>query len=125
MGQLRQTNFRKQRGLTITALVIGLVVVIFIALLAFKLIPAFMEFRSMKGAISAIAREKQSSTVAEIRRAFESRQAIDDFQSVKANDLDISKQGNQVIIAFAYRKEVPLFANIGVYIDFAANSAAD
>jgi len=125
MGQLRQTNLRKQRGLTITGLVIGLVVVIFIALLGFKLIPAFMEFRSMKGAISAIAREKQSSTVAEIRRAFESRQAIDDFQAVKANDLDISKQGNQVIIAFAYRKEVPLFANIGVYIDFAANSAAD
>ena len=124
MGQLRQ-NLRKQRGLTITALVIGLVVVIFIALLGFKLIPAFMEYRSMKGAISAIAREKQSSTVAEIRRAFESRQAIDDFQAVKATDLDISKQGNQVVIAFAYRKEVPLFANIGVYIDFAANTAGD
>ena len=27
-----------------------------------------------------------------------------------------------MVIAFAYRKEVPLFANLGVYIDFAANS---
>ena len=61
--------------------------------------------------------------MAEIRRAFESRQAIDDFQAVKATDLEISKNGNQIVIAFAYRKEVPLFANVGVYIDFAANSA--
>jgi hypothetical protein len=125
MGQLPQIRFRKQSGVTITALIIALVVIIFIALLGFKLIPAFLEYRSMKGAISTIAREKQSSTVAEIRRAFEARQAIDDFQSVKASDLDITKQGNQVVIGFNYRKEVPLFANVGVYIDFAANTAAD
>ena len=125
MGQLPQRHFHKQSGVTITALIIALVVVIFIALLGFKLIPAFLEYRSMKGAISTIAREKQSSTVAEIRRAFEARQAIDDFQSVKASDLDITKRGNQVVIGFNYRKEVPLFANVGVYIDFAANTAGD
>jgi len=125
MEQLLQLTHRRQRGVTITSLVIGLVVVIFLALLGFKLVPAFLEFRAMKGAISAIARERQSSTVAEIRRAFDSRQAIDDFHAVKSADLDISKQGNQVVIAFAYRKEVPLFANVGVYIDFAANSAQD
>jgi len=125
MERRLQLSHRRQHGVTVTGLVIILVVVIFVALLGFKLIPAFLEFRSMKNAISAIAREKQSGTVTEIRRAFESRQAIDDFQAVKATDLDISKQGNQVVIAFAYRKEVPLFANVGVYIDFAANTAGD
>jgi hypothetical protein len=116
---------RKQHGVTITSLVIALVVVIFVALLGFKLIPSFMEFRAMKGAISAIAREKQNGTVAEIRRAFDSRQAIDDFSSVKAADLDVTKQGNQIVIAFAYRKEVPLFANIGIYIDFRASTQGE
>jgi Domain of unknown function (DUF4845) len=125
MEQLLQLSHRRQRGVTITSLVIALVVVVFAALLGFKLVPAFLEFRSMKGAIEAIAREKQGGTVADIRRAFDSRQAIDDFQSVKSADLDISKNGNQVVIAFAYRKEVPLFANVGVYIDFRANSAGD
>jgi hypothetical protein len=125
MGQLPQRGLRKQSGVTITALIVALVVVIFLALLGFKLLPPVMEYRTMKNAISAIAREKQSSTVAEIRRAFQSRQAIDDFQSVKPSELDITKQGNQVVIGFAYRKEVPLFANIGLYIDFAANTAGD
>ena len=27
-----------------------------------------------------------------------------------------------MVIAFAYRKEVPLFGNVGLYIDFAATS---
>jgi hypothetical protein len=27
-----------------------------------------------------------------------------------------------MVIGFAYRKEVPLFANVGVYMDFAAST---
>jgi hypothetical protein len=34
----------------------------------------------------------------------------------------VTKEGNEVVISFAYRKEVPLFANVGLYIDFAASS---
>ena len=103
-------------------LVIALVIVIFVALLGFKLIPPFLEFRTQKTGIEAIAREKQGGTVADIRRAWETRGAIDDY-ALKASDLEITKQGNQVVISFAYRKEVPLFANVGLYIDFAASSA--
>jgi Tfp pilus assembly protein FimT len=120
MSNARTT--RLQQGVTITGLVIVLVILIFLGLLAFKVIPPYMEFRTMKNAIQAIARDRQSASVADIRRAFESRQAIDDFTSVKPSDLDISKQGNTVVIAFAYRKEIPLFGQVGLYIDFAANS---
>lgn len=121
MNKLRQ----QQLGVSIMGLIIVLVIVVFMALLAFKLIPGVLEYRAMKGAIVAIARERQNSSVAEIRRAFESRQAIDDFTSVKPSELEVTKQGNQVVIAFAYRKEIPLFANVGLYIDFAANSAQE
>ena len=117
-----RSTIRTQQGVTITSLVIVLVVAIFVALLGFKLIPPYLEFRAMKGAIQAIAKERQSATVNDIRRAYESRQAIDDFTSVRSADLDISKQGNTVVIAFAYRKEVALFGNIGLYIDFVATS---
>jgi hypothetical protein len=124
MGQ-EQLQHRRQQGLSMMVLVITLVVLILVALLSFKLIPSFIEFRAMKAAVLAIAREKQSGSVADIRRAWDTRGAIDDYTSVKAADLDISKQGNQVVIAFAYRKEVPLFANVGLYIDFAATSQGE
>jgi hypothetical protein len=87
-----------------------------------KLIPAYMEYGTAKSAIEAIAREREAGTPMEVRRAFDSRAAIDDITVVKAADLDITKQGNEMVIGFAYRKEVPLFANVGVYMDFAAST---
>jgi len=57
-----------------------------------------------------------------VRRAFENRSAIDNINSVKSSELEVSKQGNDLLITASYRKEVPLFANIGVYIDFTASS---
>ena len=60
--------------------------------------------------------------MADIRRAFEARATIDDITSVKPNDLEITKEGSEIVIAFAYRREVPLFGGVGVYIDFSAKT---
>jgi predicted lysophospholipase L1 biosynthesis ABC-type transport system permease subunit len=112
-----------QHGLTLFGLIAALFVLIVAALFAMKLIPAYVEYATAKNAIQAIARDRaQTSSAHEIRRAFESRAAVDDITAVKSADLEISKDAGEVVIAFAYRKEVPLFANLGVYIDFAANS---
>ena len=112
----------RQQGITVTGLVSWLFILILGALLAMKLIPAYMEYGSAKNAIEAIARDRSLATPGEVRRAFDSRPAIDDINVVKAADLDITKQGNEMAIGFSYRKEVPLFANIGIYLDFAANT---
>ncbi len=112
----------RQSGVSIMALIIILILVSVVALFAMKVIPSFLEFRSAKGAIEAIARERQGGTPGDIRRAFENRSNIDDITSIKPSDLEITKDGNAVVIRFAYRKEVPLFSNLGVYIDFAASS---
>ena len=112
----------RQRGLSLGGLFVGLLVLIVLALLGMKLIPAYMEYGTAKNAIQAIARERTGATPVEIRRAFDSRAAIDDITAVKASDLDITKEGGEVVISFAYRKEVPLFMNVGVYMDFAASS---
>ncbi|MNC98285.1 hypothetical protein D3C83_161980 [compost metagenome] len=64
----------------------------------------------------------RGSAATDLRRAFEMRAAVDDFKAVKASDLEINKEGNGYAVTAAYRKEVPLFANIGVYIDFIASS---
>ncbi len=111
-----------QRGVSLGGLLVGLFVLAILALLGMRLIPAYIEYGTAKNAIQAIARERTGATPVEIRRAFDSRAAIDDITAVKASDLDITKEGGEVVISFAYRKEVPLFMNVGVYMDFAANS---
>jgi hypothetical protein len=108
-----------QRGVSLMGLLAGLFLLIIVALFAMKVIPSFMEYRTAKAAIEAVAQQAQSP--AEVRRLFENRSAIDNI-NLKPTDLDVTREGNQVVISFAYRKEVPLFANVGLYIDYAANS---
>jgi len=112
----------KQRGISLMGLIMGLFLLILVALFGMKLIPSYLEFRSMKVAINAIAQERGGSSVADIRKAFDARSAIDDFSSVKPQDLEITKEGNQLVIGFAYRKEVPLFGGVGMYIDYTAST---
>jgi hypothetical protein len=115
-------NKNRQSGVSLGGLLAVLAVLVVIGIFGMKLIPSYIEFGAAKKAIDAIAREKQNATVTEIRKSFDARATIDDITAVKSADLEISKDGQQVVIAFAYRREIPLFSNLGVYIDFAANS---
>ena len=112
----------KQRGIGLMGLIMSLYLLILVALFGMKLIPSYLEFRSMKTAINAIAQERAGASVADIRKAFDARATIDDFSSVKPADLEITKEGNQLVISFAYRKEVPLFGGVGMYIDYTAST---
>lgn len=117
----------KQRGVTLMGLVVGSVVLILVALLGMRLLPSYIEYFNIKKAVSGIALESRGrgGSVSDVRRAFDMRQAIDDFQSVKGSDLEITKEGNGFSIIASYRREIPLFANIGVYIDFSAASSSN
>jgi len=110
----------RQQGLSLLGLIAVLFVVVFVALFAMKIIPSFLEYRTAKTAIELIAPTAQNP--AEARRAFENRAAIDDITTITPKDLEISRDGNQLVIAFAYRKEVRLFGPVGLYIDYAASS---
>ena len=112
----------RQRGVSLLGLLAGGVILIAVALLAMRLAPSYIEFFAIKKAINAIAEEKRGgSNVAEIRKAFDNRATIDDINSVKGSDLEVSKEG----ISVTYRKELPLFKGIGIYIDFYAASKAE
>ena len=114
----------RQKGVSLMALIFGFAVLVIVSIFGMKLVPSFLEFRAAKNAVDALARNPGASP-ADIRRQFESRSAIDDISSIKAQDLEITKQGNQVVISFSYRKEVPLFRNVGLYIDYQASSGGD
>ncbi len=114
----------RQKGITLLGLIIGSFLLVLVALLAMRLLPSYIEYFTIKKNLVAIGKETagREATVSDIRRSFDSRTAIDDISSIKSTDLAITKEGNAYLIAASYRREVPLFANIGVYIDFEASS---
>jgi Tfp pilus assembly protein FimT len=115
-------NGLRQQGVSMTGLIVGLIILAVLALFGMRVLPAYMEFRTAKNAIEAVARERQGASVNDVRKAFDARAQIDDINSVKSQDLEITKDGPEIVISFAYRKEVHLFRNVGLYFDFAATS---
>ena len=112
----------RQTGVSLTGLMIGAVILIFGALLGMKVGPAYAEFSSARSIVRTIAVEKRGASVAEIRKAWTTKTMIDEIKALGADDLEVTKEGGEIVISFAYRKEIPLFANVGVYIDFVGNS---
>ncbi|HMA88493.1 MAG TPA: DUF4845 domain-containing protein [Burkholderiales bacterium] len=112
----------RQYGLTLSGLIFGSIVIVLLVLLGLKLVPQYIEYFTAVKTINAVAKDNPDGTPAEVRRAFELREAVDDIPSLKPSDLDITKEGGQNVISFAYRKEVPLVANVGLYIDFQAST---
>ena len=112
---------KKQLGVSLSSLIIGAVILIALAMLGLKLVPSYVEFFAIKKAVNAIASEKRGgASVAEVRMSFDARATIDDITTGMASDLEITKEGSDLVIKASYRKEIPLFANLGIYIEFNA-----
>jgi hypothetical protein len=119
-----EANMRKnQLGVSLSGVLIGGVIFIVLAMLALKLSPSYIEFFAIKKAIAAVGEDaRNGATPQAIRKTFDARAVIDAIDTVKASDLEITKEADTVVVSVAYRKEIPLVANIGIYIDFSAVS---
>lgn len=114
---MTQKNMRRtQRGLSLVGvLFIGLIVVVLL-LLGAKLVPAIVEYIAIERAVQKIKGE--GNTVGEIRGAFEKYATIDDIKSITSRDLDITKEGDKVVISYAYTYSIPVMDNVRIVIDF-------
>ena len=113
---------RKQRGLSMVTFLVVAVIVVFGAIAFMKIGPAYQEYFSVKRAVAATALDARSATVLEVRRGFERRAVIDNIDVIGSQDLEISKEGNDVVISFSYTKKVPLFGNVSLLFEFAGAS---
>jgi hypothetical protein len=114
----------KQRGIGFLLIFLIGVVLALAAVGAMKIAPAYTEFITIKKTVMAIAAsEGRTGSVSEIRKAFDRRSSIDNITAVTPGELEISKDGGEVVISFAYQKRIPLFANVSLLIDFAASTA--
>ena len=112
---------RRQRGLSIIGLIfIGLIVVGLLTI-GFKVVPAVIEYVAIERAIQKIKNEGR--TVPEIQAAFGRHATIDDITSISEKDLDITKEGDQIVISYAYQKKIPVIENVSLVIDFAGKTA--
>lgn len=115
---------RRQQGVSLPGLLTWSVILVLVAILGMRLVPAYIEFAAVKRALVAIANDSElrSAGIHEIRQAFNKRAAVDAIKSVSGNDVVIRKQDGQLVLDINYTVTKPLFANLSLLIDFDAAS---
>lgn len=125
MKSMMHTAANKQRGVSLSGMLLICVLLVFGAIFGMKVLPSTMEYFTILKTVKSIAGGELAAgaTVADVRKAFSRHSQIDDIKSVTAEDLDISKDGNDIVISFAYAKKIPLFGPVSLYIDYEGSSA--
>lgn len=112
----------QQSGVTLVGLLFWSVLICSIALVLMKVFPAITEYRTIQSMVNKAAHEG-GGTVPEIRNAFERARQIEyGVTSITARDLDITKENDQVVVKFAYDREIELVSPVFLVIKFAGQS---
>mgnify|MGYP003423404507 CR=1 FL=1 len=114
----------QQRGLTMFGFLFVAIVFIAIAMLAMKLVPAYIEFFSVKKILATMGQESElkSKSNAEIRDDFSKRASVGYVTVVKPEDISVERQGGVPVITAAYEFRTKLVGNVSLVVDFSASS---
>ena len=110
------------KGLTLIGFIVLIAFVGFAGIIAFRTIPIYSEFFTIKRILKQINVDAADTTPAQIRSQFDLKASADYVYDVKSRDLDISKEQGRIVISVNYQKTVPLFANVSLLFDFEASN---
>ena len=114
---------RNQRGITLSGTIFWLAILGFLGIMAAKLLPAYIEYFSVKKILAQLeAQGVTKGSVRDIRFGYEKLNAVEDVKSVRGDDLEITKAGGEAIISAAWSVKVPLVYNVSACLDFAVTT---
>ena len=119
-GSRKQYRINAESGVSLSGLIAVLVVLGAVALVAIKVVPAFLEYRAVKNAI--VKAKAEGGSVREIQQAFDKNAGVNDVSAINGRDLVITRDGSEFQVGFAYEKKVPLAGNVSLLFDFAGTT---
>lgn len=121
---MHHNSVKKQGGATMLGMLIVGAMVVFVALVVMKMVPAYTEFMSVKKVLRAMQKDSLSGmSNKEIKESFDKRASIDYIDSVKGSDINIEKSAEgETVVTVDYKIVKPIIGNVSVLIDFSARS---
>jgi Domain of unknown function (DUF4845) len=81
--------------------------------------PTYLEYAAINKAVN---KASLGSTVAEVRSIFDKQTQVDDIKSVTGKDLEVTKDGDKIIVRFAYEREIHLTGPAFLTLKYAGQS---
>ncbi len=115
----------KQHGFSFTGFIMVAAILVSVAILSMKLIPAYMENAKIQKAFDTIVRDPamQTASIPEIKDAFYKRaNVMDSVSTVTSGDIVISKEGGALSLSASYSAKIPLAGNVSLVVEFAPSA---
>lgn len=109
----------RQRGITFFGLIFVGAVLALTGVVAAQVFPTVVEYQAV---LKAVNKAREGGTVAEVRMIFDKAAAIDDIKSVGGGDLEVTKEGDKVVVGFAYQREIHLAGPAFLTLKYAGHS---
>jgi len=101
----RVSSKSAQRGISFIGLLFVGVVLAFVGVIGAQVVPTVIEYQTI---LKTANKASSGSTVAEVRSIFDKAAMIDEIHSITGRDLEVSKEGDKVVVSFSYTKEIHL-----------------
>lgn len=124
MQHLSTLSVRPQRGLSMIGFLLVAALVVMAAMVAMKLVPAYVEFFSVKKILVSMGQEAdfRGKSNADIRSDFSRKVAAGYVNVVKAEDLMIDRSSGIPVVSVEYEFRTKLVGNVSLVVDFSASS---
>ena len=109
----------KQSGISFVGLLFVVGVLACLGVLGAQAFPTVVEFQAVQ---KAAQKASAGGTVAEVRQIFQKAADVDDIKSITGKDLDVTKNGDKVVVKFAYNKEIHMFGPAYLLLKYAGQS---
>lgn len=115
---------RRQQGVTFIGMILIGILIVLVAIIGLRLVPPYIEYATIRSHLRDLARspDARGASEGQIAELFNRRAQIDDIRAVSGQDLEISKDGEDVSLSASWSTKVKLLGNVSACIDFSASS---
>lgn len=95
----------RQRGLSFIGLLFVGGVLAMGGVITAQIVPTAIEYQAV---LKAVNKARDGNTVVEVRSIFDKATAVDNISSISGKDLEVTKEGDKIVVSFAYQREIHL-----------------
>ncbi len=109
----------RQGGITFIGLVVVGSLLAMAGVVGAQIVPTVIELQAVQKAVQLAS---LGGTVVEIRNIFDKQASIDDIKSVSGKDVEVTKEGDKVVVSFSYQREIHLTGPAFLTLKYAGRS---
>jgi beta-lactam-binding protein with PASTA domain len=109
----------KQRGISFIGLLFVGGILAMTGVIAAQAFPTVIEYMAIE---KAAQRASTGQSVVEVRAIFDKQTEVDTIKSITGKDLEVTKEGDKVVVAFSYQREIHLAGPAFLTLKYAGRS---